>query len=952
MLRGVRSVILQVVAVCLILLVSLVQGCASSRDTTEPSSTLSEIVKSPNDEREYRHLVLENGLDVLLISDPEEDKAAAALDVYVGNYQSPEGREGLPHFLEHMLFLGTEKYPDPAGYDQFIDQHGGSKNAYTGHENTNYFFQVDGGHLEEALDRFSQFFIAPLFNAEYVNREKHAVESEYQLHIKNDAWRHRFVLREQVSPEHPFSKFMVGNLETLGDKTSGSIRDDLINFYKKYYSANLMKLVVLGNTSLDDLQAMVEPRFSKIINHQTAVQIHKQELIESRRLPLQINYIPEQEIRELSLIFQVPKQASHWREKPAQYFGRLIGYEGENSLLALLKEKGWAEGLGVGMAREDRASAQFQIDIALTPESLANQTEIIEATFAWINLIREQGIENWRYEEQARLNDIAFRFKEKQGAMRYVSALASKMQQYPVTDVVHASYLMSNYDSRLIQAFADRLVPENMILMITDPDAKTDRVSKYYGAAYSSQTLSEKNLRAWHNPRSFSTLQLPVRNPFIPENLSLKGGKTSAELPQLLPQDGDSVDVWHLLDNRFGVPRGHIIARLESEKISSIQGRVLADLYSEYVRDSLNAQAYPAQEAGLSYSLAANSRGLSLLVGGYSDKQQVLLGEVLNALANPEWDKARFERVKETMQRDLHNFSREYPFRQLLNGLGAMVRGEWAPGQKVKVLAGVTLDQLETFSSTLIDELSLNVVIIGNHTETEAQQIVDQLTVALKPTAVNEPLRIAKFEAGAEKEGALYVEHPDSALVLYVQGRDDSLAERARMLLLGEMLSSPFYQSLRTEKQLGYVVAAFTNNQNRVTGLTMLVQSPVLDEAGLRREFDLFFQSYKQQVSLITSEDLKRYKASVLSRLQEQPKNLSELSARFVESLNLGYPDFSFRDQIAQAVSDISLDELKQTYLQVLLNERRALWIASTKQKQEESMVDLRQQGKDYQYSF
>ena len=80
-------------------------------------------------------------MKVMVISDPNTAKAAASLDVAVGSNANPEGREGLAHFLEHMLFLGTEKYPEAGDYQAFISSHGGNHNAYTAYENTNYFFR-------------------------------------------------------------------------------------------------------------------------------------------------------------------------------------------------------------------------------------------------------------------------------------------------------------------------------------------------------------------------------------------------------------------------------------------------------------------------------------------------------------------------------------------------------------------------------------------------------------------------------------------------------------------------------------------------------------------------------------------------------------------------------------------------------------------------------------------
>ena len=159
------------------------------------------IAKSPNDAREYEFIVLPNQLQVLLISSPDTDKAAASLAVQVGSNDDPEQREGLTHFLEHLLFLGTEKYPEPGAYKQFISRHSGADNAYTAADHTNYFFDVDKDFLEPALDRFSRFFIDPLFTAKYVNNERQVVHSEYQSKLKSDGWRVRAVQREVSAPQ-------------------------------------------------------------------------------------------------------------------------------------------------------------------------------------------------------------------------------------------------------------------------------------------------------------------------------------------------------------------------------------------------------------------------------------------------------------------------------------------------------------------------------------------------------------------------------------------------------------------------------------------------------------------------------------------------------------------------------------------------------------------------------
>ena len=108
------------------------------------------VAKPDLDPREYRHVVLSNGLQVVLISDPAADKAAAALEVRAGHFDDPESMPGLAHFTEHMLFLGTEAYPEEGEYKAFLQRHGGQSNAFTGMEATGYHFSVGHAQAREA----------------------------------------------------------------------------------------------------------------------------------------------------------------------------------------------------------------------------------------------------------------------------------------------------------------------------------------------------------------------------------------------------------------------------------------------------------------------------------------------------------------------------------------------------------------------------------------------------------------------------------------------------------------------------------------------------------------------------------------------------------------------------------------------------------------------------------
>ena len=78
------------------------------------------LVKSPSDKNEYRCLKLKNNLMVYLINNPTAEKAAASLQVHVGSLRDPRNFQGLAHFLEHMLFIGSKKYPGEGEYMTFL----------------------------------------------------------------------------------------------------------------------------------------------------------------------------------------------------------------------------------------------------------------------------------------------------------------------------------------------------------------------------------------------------------------------------------------------------------------------------------------------------------------------------------------------------------------------------------------------------------------------------------------------------------------------------------------------------------------------------------------------------------------------------------------------------------------------------------------------------------------
>src|SRR5579885_2280813 len=671
--------------------------CGAARALAPPAGA---IVQSPHDQRQYEYLVLPNKMRVLLISDAGADHAAAALEVGIGSSSDPADRLGLAHFLEHMLFLGTQKYPQPGEYQDFITAHGGNHNAFTGYEETNFHFDIDKRFLEPALDRFSQFFIAPLFTAEYVAREKNAVDSEYQARITEDERRSYSVLQQLLNPAHPMSRFTVGSLATLADRDGRPVRDELLRFYQEHYSANLMTLTVLGVEPLPVLRRWVTEKFGAVRNTDAKPRQVNVPPVLAGRLPVRVNIEPVKDERELQLIFPLPPVRSHYREKPLHYIGNLLGHEGTGSLLSLLKKRGWGEQLSAGTVVDDTTESAFAISIKLTETGLQHVDDVVGLVFQDIALLRAHGVEAWRYREQARLADISFEFRQNPPPLETVIELAAELQRVAVRDVLRADYLMENYDEPLIRAYLDKLTPENVIIAVLAHGVKTDREDPWYHAAYQVQHLSPRELSAWRSPSSVdAALVLPEKNPFIPENTAVLPLAADATPVPVRIDEQPGFELWFKQDDTFRLPIADFYFSVRSPVANdSAAHSALTALYTRLISDQLNEYAYPAQLAGLSYKIYPHVRGFTVRISGYNDKQSLLLEQIARTLREPRIVDERFAEIKDVYLRELANVRHEDPYEQTTAEISKLlVRPSWSEEERMRAAEPLTAADLRTF---------------------------------------------------------------------------------------------------------------------------------------------------------------------------------------------------------------------------------------------------------------
>ncbi|KAI1437723.1 peptidase M16 inactive domain-containing protein [Xylaria sp. CBS 124048] len=924
-------------------------------DAGSPVQKVTDQLEVPSiDDRQYRVILLSNKLEALLVHDPETDKASASLDVNVGNFSDEDHMPGMAHAVEHLLFMGTKKYPEENAYNAYLASFSGSSNAYTSSTSTNYFFDIaakssngeassdpDSSPLYGGLDRFAQFFRDPLFLPSTLDRELRAVDSEHKKNIQIDQWRLHQLDKCQSNPKHPYCHFSTGHLETLKTAPEAQgidVRQKFIEFYQKHYSANRMKLCVLGSEPLDVLETWVVDLFSGIPNKDLPQNRWEQEVpFPKEYLSVQCFAKPVMDSREITIAFPFLDEEMLYESHPSGYISHLIGHEGPGSIMAHLKSKGWANALSAGSYPICPGTPGiFECEIRLTPEGLNNYKEVLKAFFQYVSLLRQTTPQEWIFHEQKEMADVEFRFRQKTHASRFTSKMAAGMQSPLPRKWLLSRSRLRKFDPSLIEKGISLLRPDNMRVTIVSRDfpGNWDKKEKWYGTEYKTEKIPADFLaelwKVLDAPPAYqpSVLHLPQRNLFIPTKLEVekKAIETPATAPQIIRND-EMVRAWFKKDDKFWVPKASFIVGMQNPIVfSSSRNAVIGRLFTDLVRDSLEEYSYDADLAGLQYEVGLDLRGVVVQVSGYNDKLAVLFEQVLLTMRDLVVKPDRFEIIKERISRSYKNNELAQPYGQVGDFLTWLtLEQDYLVEHLSAELPNVTAADVQSFYKQAMSQLRFECHAHGNLYKEDALKLTDMLESILKPRALPKEewpiMRSLALPLGSNylfKRTHKDPENVNHCIEYYLHfGDKGDRSIRAKAMLLDQILHEPAFDRLRTKEQLGYIV--FTGVRGSVTtyGFRFVIQSEKPCEY-LETRIDLFLQAQAEALKEMTDEAFENHKRSAISRRMEKLKSLEQETLRHWSHITSGYYDFDACQKDADRIEALSKADMVDFFMTVI----------------------------------
>ena len=703
-----------------------------------------------------------------------------------------------------------------------------------------------------------------------------------------------------------------------------------MRFHDKHYSANRMKLVVLGREPLDELESWVGDLFAAVRNKDLpenrwdGVQPYS-----DKEVLTQVFAKPVMDTRLLDIYFPYQDEEEMYKTQPSRYLSHLIGHEGPGSILSYIKAKGWANGLSAGAMPLCPGSAFFTISIRLTTDGLKEYQEVAKVVFQYISLMKEKPPQQWIVDEVKGMAEVDFRFKQKSPASSFTSRLSSVMQKpLPREWLLSGTKLIREFDAKAISRAMSYLRTDNYRLTIVSQDypGDWDQKERWYGTEYRSERVPSdfedavKRAGECDARDRIPELHLPHRNEFIPTRLTVekKDIEEPMKFPKLIRND-EGVRTWWKKDDRFWVPKANVFVTLRNPLVAITPANAAkTKLYCELVKDALVEYSYDAEIAGLEYSLGSYTAGIDVDISGYNDKMSVLLEKVLISMRDLEVKPDRFKIVKERLLRGYRNWDFQQPYRQVgdfTRWLG-LEKG-WINEQYLAELPHLTPDDVSNLYPQLLRQVHIEVLVHGNLYKEDALRLTNLVESTLKarslPQSQWQVRRNLVLPEGSDFTYRRTLGDPANVnncieYYLYVGNIADHQL-RARLLLLGQMTDEPGFDQLRTKEQLGYIVFTGARLATTTMGYRVIIQSERSAEY-LEERINAFLASFAKSLEKMPQDEFEGLKKSLINKRLEKIKNLDQESGRFWNHISNEYFDFVQVERDAAHIKPLSKGDM------------------------------------------
>lgn len=820
------------------------------------------------------HKVLQNGLQIIVISNSKAQSSAVSLTVSVGQRDTPISHQGIPHLLEHVLFLGSKNYPKTTDWDDFIEASKGWSNGSTRSDNTRYHFNIDSSHLDEALVRFHDMLFQPVVSESSINIALSEVNEEFES-SRNDDWQGILsVIKANTHSSNSAHLFGQGNIASLGNDIP-KLLSLTRSFHKTYYLPNNMALSVYTNQPAEDILRKIEAIFNGTnvgIKHLPKyTPLHTKSMLGSI-----ISISSEESEHSLDVRFEVPNMFAGQNIHTSNYIAHLLGHEAAGSIHHYLRSMGLAHNVSIAF-QGDHLNEVLDIYITLTEKGVNNLDTVLRSVFGYINMLKDAEHHDYVQKELSLISERALNQPSEIDVGDWMSEISDTLLHKKSLDAISFHHTYKRVSKEQITNYLGHLTPEKMQAYLSSPLLPLGNlVSKHHNKSYSVKSLSKKKLEVLRST-SHDMFHLPLPNKYLSDACP----KTKrAPLPANI-----------IFDDRLNNEKALLvhITLPNTEKYTERYARSL--IMAERIKNGIPEENYFIYLAGYDVSIDIYRNVVSLLFTGPSDRLTDYVLDVLVQLYSP-LSMPEFDKLKSFAIRESESILYDKDHNKAMKASDHKLRGLKSTKDIPKAIEEVEKNSFFSFLKS--SKESLRVFTHQNNKKLYQYFQHKALSKTYDMPQNNLP------------EGVIVTES-NSATVLTLTSRGNHVKTEAMFRTLKELTSNRYFKLMRQDQQIAYV-ASVRLNKLYIPSLSFVVESSKVQTDELESLTKNFLnQQIKTRFGKMSKADFDKAKEMAISINDYSNSTTQELRA-----ISYGYMlnHKHFDEEVKTAIKNLEMEEL------------------------------------------
>ena len=863
-----------------------------------------DITKPEFDLRNYTGGKLTNNIKYIIINDSTLDRTFISVNIKAGSYDEPKGYDGLAHFLEHMLFMGSEKYPKENHFNDTVVKYSGETNAYTSYEETCYYIQFDDGGFDDIIEIFSRFFIDPLFLKDSVDREMNAVNNEHLKNINDDNWIFNQFINNISSNRNIFA---TGNLDTLNKP---DIREKMIEFYKKYYIVQNISICVATNIDANKVHDKLNSTFGKIkpiINYNDN---DERIIFKEKGSCYYLKSIRDND--RLAFLWEIPEQYSSGQYKTQEFniLGNLLTVNIEKSLHFTLRNAGLINSMSTSVNTE----GYFQVFFNMTPLGFKS-LDIIETMMnSFLEMIYQMDF-NKVIEYYNKLNSINFNYLNKIDSLDLCIFLASNRHHYRLKNVFITSTIIEPSNDHLA-LYRKYIRPDNQIKILITQEYPGHMIAMdHYNSSYAKIDLPNYQ----YDAKYFDELKvLPLTNSLVDIKPVMLKNMDKFKIPKKLR------NYWYGGISEFNEPTIYFKIIITNDFYCANPANYLMTMIScRILNYLLSIRFFEAFSIGYSASFIATSSLSSIILSGYGLNDMKVFISFINDLLDFTINIADklsmishimidsiITQVTKIIQNEMYSTPAQYNkyiLAQLTNP------NEFSDKVLLEELKKINSNTVKEYMTTMFNKDSqITNIFYGAFLELRSLRP----SYYFKTKKEFDLPKIMPFWSCNDTvcpivNKTIAIMHPDtkqkSSSVMFYYNVGEFNAKNVLLLcMVIDLFADKFFDSLRTKQQLGYLVKMSSSIIMNTYAIVQQIQSDKSHDKVIKaiEDFNITILSF------IKKSEMGEYKTRIRNTLKIKDNNTAEVFSRYSsEIINRTYM-FDRKEVLLNQIKRIDFSDL------------------------------------------